>query len=60
MAIENRKENEMSERKYATVVIRVFDEEMEFHYPVSTDLNEDDAYQSIVNAILENIQIEVY
>lgn len=50
----------MSECKYATVIIRVFDEEMEFHYPVNINLNEDDAYQSIVNAIFENIQIEVY
>lgn len=50
----------MSEYKYTTVIIRVFDEEMEFHYPVNINLNEDDAYQSIVNAILENIQIEVY
>lgn len=41
------------------VGIKIFDEYLEFPFPVNSEWDEDEVYSVVVDSILSNIQIEV-
>lgn len=45
--------------KEVIVGVKIFDEFLEFPFPVNKELNEDEIYSVVVDSILSNIQIEV-